>query len=289
MRTFRVSIVVVAATVAGCGGGSGSGTVQVLLEAEDTITSGLTAGTGEDDVVDGWDIAYTRYIVGFGEFEAERSASAEDHVHDHTVRAIDLRSVPATGVVLATFEDVAAERFDVVRYALAVVTATAVLDVSVPQADFDVMVAGGLSQWVSGTATMGATVIAFDFRITGSVTFENCGPEMGDKGFAVADGGTAQAALTIHGDHFWFNAFPEGFEGTLERRATWLSLADSDADGAVTQAELDAGTAAALFPAPTYSLGGGPIAVTNGSTWVRAQAYTTGHFAGEGECEWAIP
>jgi hypothetical protein len=276
--------------LAACGGddAGGAGTVQVLLEAEDTIPDGLVAGTGEEDIVDGWDVTYTRYTVAFGNVTASRSADPDGALEDPAVRVIDLRSVPATGTVTATFEDVVADRFDVVGFELPVATAAATRDASVPQADFDTMVADGLSQWVSGTATMGAESIDFDFRITGGVAFEHCGPEEGDTGFAVPDGGTTQAAFTIHGDHFWFNAFPEGFEGTIERRAGWLALADADADGTLTAAELDAATAATLFPAPTYSLGGGPIPVTNGATWVRAQAYTTGHFAGEGECEWAV-
>jgi hypothetical protein len=281
-------LIIFTIALAACGGGGGSGTVQVLLQAEDTIAGGLMAGTGEVDIIDGWDIAYTRYDVAFGNFTATRSADTGDVLADPTVRVLDLKSVPATGLVTATFMDASAERFDVVGYDLPVATAAAMKDASVPQADFDHMVTAGLSQWISGTATMGATTIDFDFQITGGVTNTSCGPEEGDKGFAVADGGTTQAELTIHGDHFWFNAFPAGFEGMIVRRAAWLTRADADADGSVTQAELDAGTAAVLFPQPDYSLGGSPIAVTNGTTFVRAQAYTTGHFAGEGECDRAV-
>jgi hypothetical protein len=47
-----------------------------------------------------------------------------------------------------------------------------------------------------------------------------------------------------------------------------------------------AADAAALFPAPDYSLTGAPFAIDTAWDFVLAQLKTQGHFQGEGECLW---
>jgi hypothetical protein len=162
------------------------------------------------------------------------------------------------------------------------------------------MVAGGCSYLVSGTvsnaigescppggACAPATEIDFSFCIPAVVSFENCTSPDEMPGIAVTAGGTTTGALTIHGDHLWFNAFPTGDEGTIERRVQWIADADTNQDGTVTQAELEAVSAAELFTtARHYSLAGAPAGIVVEDAWdfVIAQASTQGHFQGEGEC-----
>ena len=63
------------------------------------------------------------------------------------------------------------------------------------------MVAAGNSLWVAGTITKDARTVAFDWPLKSGVAWSDCGPEMGDKGFAVPSGGTVQVKATIHGDN----------------------------------------------------------------------------------------
>ena len=273
--------------LAACGEGNGTGTVQVVLEAEDTIPLGLDPGSGEDNIVDGYQVRYTKYLQTFGGFRAAASSGEADPLEHAEAILLDLRALPAGGKVIATFEEAPAIRFDDVAYASPAVSADVVRDPAVSQADFDAMAAAGANLLVEGTATMAGRAVAFSFLVAAAARYEHCGPEEGDKGFAVVEGGTAQAAATYHGDHFWFNAFPEGFEGDIVRRASWIDRADLDRDGAVTAAELDGAAAATLFPSPEFNLGGSPVPVTNGATWLRAQGVTVGHFQGEGECAFA--
>jgi hypothetical protein len=72
------------------------------------------------------------------------------------------------------------------------------------------------------------------------------------------------------------------------RLAQWLWDIEDDGDGVLTQADFEAATnVEELFPAPTYTLTGGPIEpIENAWDFVRAQLGTQGHIRGEGECEW---
>src|SRR5690606_8081044 len=105
-------------------------------------------------------------------------------------------------------------------------------------------------------------------------------------GFSVAADGTTVVSATLHGDHIFFNGFPEGGEGGTVRLAQWIADCDLDLDGEVTQAELEAIAPAALPELDgRYQLGGSPITPLE-SMWiyVSAQLKTQGHFQGEGEC-----
>src|SRR5690606_21868771 len=91
---------------------------------------------------------------------------------------------------------------------------------------------------------------------------------------------------TLHGDHLFFNGFPEGDEGGVRRLAQWLADSDLNLDGEVTRAELERITPADLPELDErYQLGGSPLRpLDNVWTYVRAQLKTQGHMDGEGEC-----
>ncbi len=84
-----------------------------------------------------------------------------------------------------------------------------------------------------------------------------------------------------------------GAEGSVVRRAQWMVNADVDADGTVTQEDLqsigetDLGQ---LLPSdlgdgmPGFALGGAPIELHDAWDYAIAQLKTQGHFQGEGEC-----
>src|SRR3712207_2331883 len=88
-----------------------SGSVQVFVEPEDSIPEGLQGGEGEENILEGWNVAYDRFLVTVGNVRAARSDSDET-LADPSVYVLDLRAAPAGGYVLASFDDVAAARWD---------------------------------------------------------------------------------------------------------------------------------------------------------------------------------
>lgn len=283
--------------LAACGGGP-TGDVTVLLTAEDTITEGLDPGTELENIVDGWEVRFSKYIVAIGDVHLQRSADGQE-AHDETIYVVDLAQLPASGITLTQFEALSAVQWDRFGYATAHPSAMAVRHDSVSQADFDAMVANEWSYYIEGTLSSptgescppggtcrAATSIAFRFGVDVDAGFGPCEAEDGLPGVVVTESGTS-VAITLHGDHMFFDGFPSGAE-IIERRAQWLANADTDGDDVVTAAELQAVEASALFPSSLYNLGGAPIPIEHGWDYVRAQLATQGHFQGEGECQWTF-
>ena len=61
---------IVSSLAIGCGssstGGSGEGNLSVVLEAEETIVAGIESGTGDENILDGFDVTFSKYIVSIG-------------------------------------------------------------------------------------------------------------------------------------------------------------------------------------------------------------------------------
>jgi hypothetical protein len=295
-RNFACVVVLTLA----CGdAGLGSGTVQIFVAAEATIPDGLDPGTGEENVVDGWKVRYSKWLVTVGNFRAHRSAEPDDELHDEAIYVVDLFRLPAGGLVLTEFDGVAATRWDRFGYDLPNADDTAEAAEGTDMADRDFMVTNGYSIYFEGEITkpdgqsckMGdqsdcvdATTINFRWGLKAGESFDDCASEQGDSGFAVPSGGTAQIKPTIHGDHWFFTNITQGAEITL-RRAQWLADADLDRDGEATLDELRQVPAAALFTADLgYNLSGALIPIVTAYDYVEAQARTLGDFQGEGEC-----
>ncbi len=312
MTVRETTVGMIACLLVGCGGGA-AGDLDVRLGAEETIANGIEAGDGEENIVDGWNLTYDKFIVAVGDIRVARSGASEE-VIDEVVRVIDLVQAPPGGSALTSFAGLDAARWDRVSYALVAPTVDATRDANVGQPDFDAMVAGGCSYLIEGTITpavgsaaqstppggasrtVPATGIGFAFCVPATVRFIECQSDA-LPGVAIPSGGTATAVFTLHGDHIVFPSFDDGAE-IVERRAQWLVNGDTNGDDVLTQAELTAITGAdlvTLFPTDLdpgtpgnqgYSLAnapGGPI--TNAFGFVVAQLRTQGHLNGEGECE----
>jgi hypothetical protein len=294
-------IVMMAVTLGGalgCGSSNGSGTAQVMLGAEESITEGLTPGSDLENIVDGWEVQFDQYIVAIGDVHIEQSDKEID-VHDETVWVVDLTQLPPGGLELTRFEDIEATRWDFFGYRTPHAEG-AERHESVPQADFDEMAANDWTYLIAGTLTKSDgescppggecaanPSIAFRFGANAEAEYRNCSAEEGLPGFAVTKGSTTAVEATLHGDHIFFDAFPTGAE-IIERRAQWLANADTNVDGEVTRAELEALDPADLFASETYSLGGSPMELTTAWDYIPAQLTTQGHFQGEGSCQWCV-
>lgn len=274
-----------------------TGDLTILLQAEQTITEGITAGEGPSNIVDGWSVQFSKYLVTVGDVHLERTAD-EREAHDSHVWVVDLAALPPGGVELTRIEDLLAERWDVFGYATPRANEESLRHPRVNQVDFDEMVAHGWTYLIEGSLEKASgescppagecrPASQLSFRIGADVdtVFGPCQGE-GLPGVTVTESGTA-VSISIHGDHLFFDTFPSGAE-IIERRAQWLADADLDGDGLVTSEELMEVSAASLFPSTIYQLAGAPFPIETAYDFARAQLATQGHFQGEGECPWTI-
>jgi hypothetical protein len=276
-----------AASLAGCGGSSTpTGELTVAIQAEDTISGGLAAGTGDEDIVDGWSVTFDKFIATFGSVHIHQMATGGTEIHTSANLVIDLRTIPETGRVVRAGAVASEGRYSF-DYDMPVATADFERDSSVSQADFDRMVAEGCSYLVVGTGTNGSRSVDFDFCLDAEAMYE-CSSTDGMEGILVS-AGSSTAFLTLHGDHLFFNGFPAGDEAVVMRRGGWLALVDdaTGADGTLDNDDLEM-TPISILPSSEYALSGAPtvegMAITNMALYARAQLSTQGHLNGEGEC-----
>jgi hypothetical protein len=130
-----------------------------------------------------------------------------------------------------------------------------------------------------------APSVRFVFGVTAETRFGPCELD-GVPGVAITADGTQTVATTLHGDHLFFNGFPEGDEGGVMRLAQWLADCDLNLDGTVTKDELEAIAPSQLTELDSrYQLGGSPITpLEDMYDYLAAQMKTQGHYQGEGEC-----
>ena len=292
----------------------GTGSLTVLLETEDVIVEGLRPGDGTENIRDGWAVDFEKYITVVGDIDVYFSTDETLEAEAGDVFAVDMTRVPAAGLPLWQFDGLQAGRWEF-NYSTPGAADGATAHESVSQADFEVMKAGDLTYLIEGVmstadgqscppaslATPGdntpngnksgdndcydAPSVSFAFGASAETGFGPC--EIDEvAGFAISDGGTQTVGATIHGDHLFFNGFPEGDEGGITRLAQWLADCDLNLDGQVTKEELEA-IAPAQLPEidERYQLGGSPITPLNDMfDYVASQLKTQGHYQGEGEC-----
>src|SRR5262245_16676327 len=79
-----------------CEGTRGAGDVLVFVDAEETITNGLRAGSEMEDIKDGWNVTFSAWYIVLGNFKAN-SALDGDELHEPALWALDMQHVPAGG------------------------------------------------------------------------------------------------------------------------------------------------------------------------------------------------
>jgi len=299
----------------GCGSDDeGTGSATVLLEAEDTITGGLESGDGVENIQDGWAVTFDKYIAAVGDIDIHLATDESVEAEAEEVFVVDLAQIEEAGLPLWTFEDIEAGRWEF-NYSTTGAGHGGTRHDSVSEDDFDEMVEHDWTYLIDGmlmktdgqSCPPAALVVPGDKTPNGNMSGDNeCydapaiqfligaaaetsfGPCEIDEvpGFSVSENGSQTVAASIHGDHLFFNGFPEGDEGGVMRLAQWLADCDLDLDGTVTNEELEAITPAQLPEIDVrYQLGGSPIEDLDSMyTYVRAQLKTQGHYQGEGEC-----
>ena len=310
MNHQRLAVALSLAFVAAsCGSASsGTGRVQVFVAAEDTIPNGLEPGAGDANIKDGWTVRYNKFLISIGNFRAGRSAAAADKLSDARTFVLDMKNLPAGGLIIADFAGAKAVRWDKVGYDMPNATSASACAAGIANTDCAFMKNSGFSIYLEATLTkpdgqscpprtttcFARSAQTIRWGLKAGTSFDDCAAVGGgDKGFAIATGGTVQVRPTVHGDHWFFTNITAGAE-TTQRRAQWIVDADADRDGETTLDELKGAAAAALFPSPPYNLSGGVASsecatISTGYCYLLAQARTLGDYQGDGECETRRP
>jgi hypothetical protein len=280
-------------SIAGCGGdaGGGEGNLTVFLEAEETIVDGIQAGTGDENILDGFDVGFSRYIAAVG-LVAMNQGGGSNAQSSATVVVADFASLPTTAPELTAFLGIPTGQYNEFGFETPVPDEAAVNLNSVDSMDVDAMIANGWTYIIDGNITRVSDGANKGFLIEADVPtiYTDCARDGQEPGVNVSR--TSSVDVTLHGDHIFFNGFPEE-EGNVQRLAQWLwDIEDSNDDGVLTRPDFEAATdVGSLFPTPpagVYELTGGPISeITNAWDFIRAQLGTQGHIFREGECEWS--
>ncbi len=316
-KTLPISLISLLISCGSSDSGGGDAALSILLEPEDAILEGLTPGDDGENIQDGWAVTFQKYIVSVGGVELRLSTDSDVTVSSPLVLAVDLTQIEARGLPLATLEDLKDGRWD---FFYSVTGQDSLAHESVSDADFSVLKDSGASYLIAATLTKEGGVscppsvlgappegldqegengagdpcypnaeIRFEWAVEAGSVFGPCEID-GIPGVTTTSGTTSTAAITIHGDHLFFNGFPEGSEGGTMRLAQWLADCDLDLDGQVTMQELSELAPADLAEFDErYVLGGSPITPLDSmAKYVRAQLLTQGHFQGEGECAFSL-
>lgn len=273
------------------------GSLNVLLEAEDTITDGLQAGSEVENIEDGWSVTFAKYIAVVGGIDVHLATDEQVEAEASEFFAVDLTTVPENGLPLWTLPGLQAGDW-AFNYALGGAAGEGVeRHQSVSEEDFALMQTGDLTYLIEGTMTkeggescapaadpcQANATIGFRFAEQAKTVFGPCEFD-GQAGFTMPEGSSQNVGATLHGDHVFFNGFPEGDEGGVTRLAQWVADSDTNVDGTVTAEELEALTPADMPAMADYELGGAPITIDTLHDYVVAQLKTQGHYQGEGAC-----
>lgn len=235
------------------------GTLRIMMYGEDFIEDRVPA----EDVVDGWEVVFSKFLVAAHDIEADGTALSGSYVLDlrpssggegHEVGVLELPS-GAVGTV---------------GWRIAPASPDATGNASA--ADIAAMAENGTSIRAVGTATKGDVTIAFDWSFSTDTHYAAC-----ETTADVPAAGEGISELTVHSDHLLYDDLDSEEPNVA---FDLIASADADGDGNVTADEL----AAVDITAETrYQVGSRDI--TDLWSFIEAQTKTVGHIDGEGHCE----
>ncbi|MBK7829112.1 hypothetical protein [Nannocystis sp.] len=239
--------------------------LEVRIYGEEYIEEGLPV----EIFVDGWSLRYDKFLVSVGGVAVAEKGS-EPGLREPAFQVFDLtRASDGAGQEVAS-ELVSLGRYDDTSFTIAPAADATAGNASAE--DLALMVDGGFSVYVAGTATKGDVSKHFAWGFATHTDYSEC-ESLAD----VRGGQPAVVQLTIHGDHLLYDDL---YSKTPNVTFTLVAEADADNDGEVSQAELEA---VDLRPLPNYQVGSTDIV----DLWHFIEHLTTtlGHIDGEGHCK----
>lgn len=276
MRFFRPAAVSLALAIPALACSAAQGDLNFSTWGEEYIEKGIPS----TEFADGWGVTFDKFLIVLDGVEVSDGTTSKakmpkPRLFNHVVPAP--KPVFAAGTLPA-------QAYTKVSFMITPVTAETELGQGATEADKALMTKGGYSIYVEGKAQKGAEQKRFSWGFSTKTLFDDCKVEESGQevlGVVVTSGGSLDAELTVHGDHFFYDDLQ-----SPDAKLRFQNLADADAnkDGEVTLAEL-AAVKLARLPKENGPYGTGSAAdVTDLGAFVTGLTRTVGHFRGEGEC-----
>ncbi len=269
-------VAVASLAAAGCSAGGGTGDVAVRIWGEEYIEQGIPAAAFED----GWSARFDKFIVAVSGVRLRGAAGEVGRLDGTTVFDLVAPGPHEVGML----RDVEAVTHDDFGYSIVAAPGDAAGHASVSDADLAWMNDNGYAIHVEGSFGDGSVDKRFRWSFSTPAHYARCidvGGSQEVSGVVVTAGGVAEAQLTIHGDHLFYDDL---LSSDAVLRGANLAMADADDDGEVTQAELSA-LPLANIPGDQGPYGVAASDVDDLGGYLEAATRTLGHFNGEGHCE----
>lgn len=274
---------------AGCAAEGGEGTLSVRISGEAAALSGYPVGEGDEQIAfrDGWTLEFHKVLLSLSKLSLATTRGDEAGDDDDPV-VVDLHGGETE---LWRLEGLAAQRWDQVGYRYTPPAAAARSVNGASDADVDRMRAEGYSLLIEAIVRKGDREIELSWGFPLQIAMAHCQNGLdGTDGIVVRDNAVTNGEITVHLDHLFLDdwAVPEPslrFDAmaamapsdrplTLEDLKTQDNLSDLQGlDGQTLGLAYDPGSA--FHPVPD-----------NLAQYTEAAAETTGHWNGEGHCEY---
>ncbi|MBN2340718.1 MAG: hypothetical protein JXX29_03865 [Deltaproteobacteria bacterium] len=255
--------------MAGCDDSSENETETGMLSVETWGEEYIETGIPQTEFVDGYGITYNTFLVSISDIAVQSGENAAPALQLPEQKVWDLTQ---TGPFEIGSGEVDAGDYAHTAYTIAPAAAAATAG-NASAADVQLMKDNGYSVYVVGSATNGTDTYTFTWGFTTNTVYEPC-----HSTGTVSEDAAGSIQLTIHGDHLFYDS---AVSADPSLRFEDLALADADADGDITPAELSAYLLAPL----AYYMVPGDSGVENMWQYLSHMTTTLGHIDGEGHCE----
>ena len=262
MKMHRLALLGVLASISiGCAETEdGEVTLRINAYGEEFMEDRIPA----DEVVDGWEIDFSTFLVGFSDIAIDEDPVGGSHVFD-LAQSSGGEGHPVAEVVLPAGD------ISTMQYRIAPVGGSADGGNATDE-QRSMMTQQGYSMFVAGTAVRGGESKNFEWGFTNDTRYVNCAIDR-----SLSDGDEDTVEITIHADHLFFDDL-ESEEPNVAFDI--VARSDADADGVVTLDELGG---LDITGETRYQVGSLPITDLGG--FIAAQTALVGHFDGEGHCD----
>lgn len=256
-RMTLAGSLLLAGSVAGGCSAEGPATLRIAAGGEDFIEDRIPAAV----VVDGWEIELHRFLVAFGEVEADGEPLAGAFVVDLA------KDSGGAGHELGTLT-LPAEGRPMLGYRIAPLAPDTQSD------DEDVMrlVQSNASMWIEGRATKDGRAVSFAWPFDTNVRYVEC-----ESTAELVGGEVARSRLTIQAERLFYDDLDEESANVA---FDVVASADRNGDGEVVVEEL---WERFITGEERYQVGDRDIVDLWG--FLEAQAELLGHIDGDGRCE----
>ncbi|RKG74486.1 hypothetical protein D7W79_22780 [Corallococcus exercitus] len=209
----------------GCGDAVARGDVRVTLSGGD----GTQRGYADHLFQDGWSVQFTKYLVSLGDFTLTSAAGDVHTTTDHLLVDVQKGDVPLTGLT-----GLEAGRYGV-AFRVSPPEARTVAGASVSADDLAMMRERGFSYFVEGRAqnrdpTLGLYTFRMGFPVNARMVDCINGVD-GTQGLVVPESSVAEAEVTIHAEHMFYDRL--GTHRGVQLRFEAIA-ATADANHAIT-------------------------------------------------------